>query len=161
MASVSFAVSQGGLHSHCVQHCIVQAGCNQADESRTSKNTLGFFPPSMLEKSCELLVRTNGEKHSDAFRRARAAEKCCRFFCFFLSIRARRSAGSRRCDAAPAVHALISLAVAPHLAFAICGKLIQLRIKRPFSGIAALTVPTSARLCFIYFIVPSRVWPAC
>lgn len=40
VASVSFPVSQGGLHSHCVRHCIVQAGCNQADESRISRNTL-------------------------------------------------------------------------------------------------------------------------
>lgn len=43
VASVSFPVSQGGLHSHCVRHCIVQAGCNQADESRISRNTLRAF----------------------------------------------------------------------------------------------------------------------
>lgn len=43
VASVSFPVSQGGLHSHCVQHCIVQAGCNQADESCISKRALRVF----------------------------------------------------------------------------------------------------------------------
>lgn len=43
VASVSFPVSQGGLHSHCVRHFIVQAGCNQADESRISRNTLRAF----------------------------------------------------------------------------------------------------------------------
>lgn len=41
VASVSLPVSQGGLHSHCVQQCIVQAGCNQADESCIPKHTLG------------------------------------------------------------------------------------------------------------------------
>lgn len=58
VASVSFPVSQGGLHSHCVRHFIVQAGCNQADESRISRNTLrAFF--LMSEKCCEIPIHTN------------------------------------------------------------------------------------------------------
>lgn len=68
MASVSFPVSQGGLHSHCVQHCIVQAGCNQADESCISKNALRgcFFFFSLLppcwEKCCEIPVQMQRKK---------------------------------------------------------------------------------------------------
>lgn len=54
VAGVSFSVSQGGLHSHCVRHCIVQAGCNQADESSISRNTLRAF--FMSKKCCEILT---------------------------------------------------------------------------------------------------------
>lgn len=61
VASVSFPVSQGGLHSHCVRHCIVLAGCNQADESRISRNTLrGCL------NVCELLTPIT--HHTKAYR---------------------------------------------------------------------------------------------
>lgn len=83
VASVSFPVSQGGLHSHCVQHCIVQAGCNQADESCISKNALRvfFFPPCWRNAVRYLCTQTSvNAKMSFWFflkrvhRRTRAAE---------------------------------------------------------------------------------------
>ena len=63
VASVSFPVSQGGLHSHCVRHCIVQAGCNQADESRISRNTLrAFLCACVMSENC--LRDTHTHKHA-------------------------------------------------------------------------------------------------
>lgn len=134
VASVSFPVSQGGLHSHCVQHCIVQAGCNQADESCISKNALRVFFFLHVE-----------EMRWDTCAHKRLLMQKCLFFFFkartqlegpeplrIFTICARWSVRLRRCDASPAVHALIRLAVSPCLAFAICGKRIQPRIKHPF-----------------------------
>lgn len=72
VASVSFPVSQGGLHSHCARHCIVQTGCNQADESRISRNTLRVF--FVHEKCCEVPTQ---EPHKNSQSTAQKSASVC------------------------------------------------------------------------------------
>lgn len=136
VASVSFPVSQGGLHSHCVRHCIVQAGCNQADESRISRNTLRAFFVS--EKNCEMPIHTSVHTQIRGHPRIKA-QKCTVFlhmrlcayslysltqqefiwwirvgpscwefvmFCLFMSIKSLVLCG---CDVSWVVHAVINL----------------------------------------------------
>ena len=122
VASVSFPVSQGGLHSHCVRHCIVQAGCNQADESRISRNTLRAFKclrsaaryphtRSKNKKECTVITHTHVVSLYSLTQQEFIwwiRKSCWEFvmFCLFMSI---KSLVLRRCCVALAAHVAINL----------------------------------------------------